>query len=255
MSKNKNQKNYNKAVMQSGLKSNEYLNETLKNLNTYTNNYGDRIDYWTNKLNTKQLDLLSDQYLSENAKMLRNMGAFGTTSESNRYINNNAYSQQNYLASVLNKNIETANTLGNTEIQNLLSNAQINMQNRSQGSTAAANLDKLSNSWLNVLGTTAQTAGSVLQAIPTGWTQAAGTVLKGAGSAINNYYESSTGSSLDSTGLSNSTMNTLGNWRDMYQAGAKTQQEQNQAETNRLTTGLFSSSNPFQATVNRAYSN
>lgn len=184
MTSHKNEKRYNREVMESGLKSNQYINESLANLNNYVNNYGDRLDYWTNKLNTQQLDLLSDKYLAQNAQMLRNMGQFGQTSETNRQIANNAYSQQNYLANVHNQNVMNANQLFGSELSALYNNVGLNMQNRNAGGQAAQNLDAIKNSWLGVLGSGASAVGSVMSAIPLGWTQIAGAALQGTGNVL-----------------------------------------------------------------------
>lgn len=161
MAKNKNQKRYNKAVLDSAMMSNEYLNESLTNLNNYVNNYSDRLDHWAEKLNNRQLDLVTDEYLATNANMLRNMASFGSNSETNRKIEQNAYSQNNYLADVMNKNIQAANQLQNNELSWLYNNANINMQNRQYGGQAAKNLDSMSNSWLNILGGGLEAVGTI----------------------------------------------------------------------------------------------
>lgn len=186
MSSNKNQKNYNRQVMESGLKSNQYINESLANLNKYTNNYADRLDFWNEKLNNKQLELLQDKYLSENAKMLRNLGQFGTSSSTNDLLEQNAYDQQNYLANVQNQNIAIANQLQNNELSALSNNVQLNYANRDAGGQAAVDLDNLNNSWLGVLGGAMQGAGAVTSLIPGG--QLIGAGLQGVGGAISNLY-------------------------------------------------------------------
>lgn len=186
MSRNKNQKNYNRQVMESGLKSNEYINESLANLNKYTNNYADRLDFWSSKLNNKQLELLQDKYLSENAKMLRNLGQFGTSSTTNDLLEQNAYDQQNYLANVYNQNLAIANQLQNNELSALSNNVQLNYANRDAGGQAAVNLDNLNNSWLGILGGAMQGVGAVASVIPGG--QLIGAGLQGVGGAISNLY-------------------------------------------------------------------
>lgn len=187
MSKNKNQKNYNRQVMESGLKSNQYINESLANLNKYTNNYADRLDFWSEKLNNKQLELLQDKYLSDNAKMLRNLGQFGTSSSTNDLLEQNAYDQQNYLANVYNQNLAIANQLQNNELSALSNNVQLNYANRNTGAQAAVNLDKLNNSWLGVLGGALQGVGAVASVIPGG--QLIGAGLQGVGGVISNLYD------------------------------------------------------------------
>ena len=186
MSSNKNQKNYNRQVMESGLKSNQYINESLANLNKYTNNYAERLDFWAEKLNNKQLELLQDKYLSENAKMLRNLGQFGTSSSTNDLLEQNAYEQQNYLANVQNQNTAIANQLQNNELSALSHNVQLNQANRNTGAQAAVNLDNLNNSWLGVLGGAMQGVGAVTSLIPGG--QLIGAGLQGVGGAISNLY-------------------------------------------------------------------
>ena len=176
-------KQYNKQVMQTGRQANQYYRNALKLLNDYTSDYSGRLDYFTNKLNNRQLDLLSDKYLAENANMLRGSAAFGSNSATDRQIANNAYSQNNYLADVQNRNIQAANQLQMNELQGL-QNAQNAFQaGTALGSTAASNIDAANNSWLAVLGDSAQSAGKVLSAIPTPWTQVAGAALQTGGAA------------------------------------------------------------------------
>lgn len=188
MAKNKNQKRYNKAVLDSAMMSNKYLNESLTNLNNYVNNYSDRLDHWAEKLNNRQLDLLSDEYLATNANMLRNMASFGTNSETNRKIEQNAYDQSNYLANVHNTNIQAANQLQNNELSWLYNNANINMQNRQYGQQAAQNLDKMSNSWLNILGGGLEAVGTIggtlLAPVTGGASIGIGQAVSGIGSTI-----------------------------------------------------------------------
>lgn len=142
MALKKNQKNYNKQVMQSGLKSNEYINTNLGLIQDYVTDYSGRTDYWTDKLNNRQLDLLSDKYLAQNANMLRGKAAFGSNSETNREIDENAYSQQNYLANVLNQNVAQANQLQQNELAALSGATQLNYANRNYGATAAEKVDE-----------------------------------------------------------------------------------------------------------------
>lgn len=152
MSFNKNQKSYNKKVMQTGKEANQYLRNALGLINQYTTNYADRTDYWTNKLNTRQLDLLSDKYLQENADMLRGQAAFGSNSKLNKQMNDNAYSQQNYLANVLNQNVMNANSLQENELRSLM-NASNTYQNPiSMGASAAQNVDAANSAWANTIG-------------------------------------------------------------------------------------------------------
>lgn len=188
MAKNKNQKRYNKAVLDSAMMSNKYLNESLTNLNNYVNNYSNRLDYWAEKLNNRQLDLVTDEYLATNANMLRNMASFGTNSETNRKIEQNAYSQNNYLADVMNKNIQAANQLQNNELSWLYNNANINMQNRQYGEQAAKNLDSISNQWLNILGGGLEAVGTIggtlLSPMTGGASIGIGQAISGIGSTI-----------------------------------------------------------------------
>lgn len=188
MSKKKNQKRYNKAVLDSAMMSNKYLNESLTNLNNYVNNYSDRLDYWAEKLNNKQLDLVTDEYLATNANMLRNMASFGSNSETNRKIEQNAYSQNNYLADVMNKNLQAANQLQNNELSWLYNNANINMQNRQYGEQAAKNLDAISNQWLNILGGSLEAVGTIggtlLAPVTGGASIGIGQAISGLGSSI-----------------------------------------------------------------------
>lgn len=188
MASNKNQKRYNKAVLDSAMMSNKYLNESLTNLNNYVNNYSDRLDHWAEKLNNRQLDLLSDEYLATNANMLRNMASFGTNSETNRKIEQNAYDQSKYLANVHNTNIQAANQLQNNELSWLYNNANINMQNRQQGQQAAANLDSMKNQWLNVLGGSLEAVGTIggtlLAPMTGGASIGIGQAISGLGSTI-----------------------------------------------------------------------
>lgn len=152
MSFNKNQKSYNKQVMQTGKEANQYLRNALGLINQYTTNYADRTDYWTNKLNTRQLDLLSDKYLQENANMLRGQAAFGSNSKLNEQMKDNAYSQQNYLANVLNQNVMNANSLQENELRSLM-NASNTYQNPiSMGASAAQNVDAANSAWANTIG-------------------------------------------------------------------------------------------------------
>lgn len=152
MSFKKNQKAYNKQVMQTGKEANQYLRNALGLINQYTTNYADRTDYWTNKLNTRQLDLLSDKYLKQNADMLRGQAAFGSNSKLNEQMNDNAYSQQNYLANVLNQNVMNANSLQENELRSLM-NASNTYQNPVQlGGQAAQNVDAANSAWANTIG-------------------------------------------------------------------------------------------------------
>ena len=221
MSFKKNQKEYNKDVMRTGKQANQYLNNALGLINQYTTDYAGRNDFWTNKLNNRQLDLLSDKYLAENARMLRGSAAFGSTSDVNRRAEQNAYEQQNYLANVANQNVQIANQLQQNELGALMGAAQTYQSPISMGASAAQNVDAANWSWLNALGQGAQTAGSVLQAIPTPWTQAIGGALNTAGGAITSMTSSPT--SLDASqarqqqqeqiyGSTANTVNDFKNW-------------------------------------------
>ena len=87
MSFKRNTKKYNKEVMQTGRQANKYYQNALKLINQYTTDYSGRLDYWQSKLNDRQLNLLSDKYLQQNASMLRGQGAFGSNSTLNQQIN------------------------------------------------------------------------------------------------------------------------------------------------------------------------
>lgn len=152
MSFNKNQKSYNKKVMQTGKEANQYLRNALGLINQYTTNYADRTDYWTNKLSTRQLDLLSDKYLQENANMLRGQAAFGSNSKLNEQMKDNAYSQQNYLANVLNQNVMNANSLQENELRSLMNASNIYQNPISMGASAAQNVDAANSAWANTIG-------------------------------------------------------------------------------------------------------
>lgn len=162
---NSNQKNYNKQILNSGKKSIQYIDESLANLNRYSNDYAGRLDFWSDKVNNRQLDLLADEYLASNARMLRGQGQFGSNSALNREQEQNAYDQQNYLANVANTNVQLANALQNNELNALYNNVNLNYSNRDAGAQAAANLDQMNNSWLNWLSPVASAAGVVSTAM------------------------------------------------------------------------------------------
>ena len=184
MSFNKNTKSYNKQVMKTGKQANQYYRNALNLINQYTTDYSGRLDYWQSKLNDRQLNLLSDKYLQQNAAMLRGKGAFGSNSALNQQINENAYDQQNYLANVANANVAAANQLQSNELSALGNAANTYNAATSLGGQAAQNVDAANNSWMAMLGSTAGTAGTILSAIPTPWTQAAGAALKVGGDAL-----------------------------------------------------------------------
>ena len=192
MASKKNQKNYNKKVMQSGLKSNEYINTNLGLIQDYVTDYSGRTDYWTDKLNNRQLDLLSDKYLAQNANMLRGQAAFGSNSETNRQIDENAYSQQNYLANVLNQNVAQANQLQQNELAALSGATQLNYANRNYGATAAEKVDEANNAWLGSLGKVASSVGGLASVIPGG--QAIGGILTGVGGTLSGLADTSSSS-------------------------------------------------------------
>lgn len=221
MSFKKNQKRYNKQVMQTGLQANKYLQNALKLINQYTTNYADRTDFWTSKLNDRQLDLLSDKYLAQNASMLRGSAAFGSNSETNRQIENNAYTQQNYLANVANSNVQIANQLQSNELSALGSAANTYNTPITLGASAAQNVDAANGSWFNALGKGTQAAGSVLQAIPTPWTQAIGAALNATGGIMTSLTSESTSLTPDqSSSISGSVQNARKGIQDWQQFGA-----------------------------------
>lgn len=237
MATQKNQKNYNKQVMQSGLKSNEYINQNLGLIQDYVTDYSGRTDYWTDKLNNRQLDLLSDKYLAQNANMLRGQAAFGSNSETNRQINENAYSQQNYLANVLNSNVARANQLQNSELQALMNATELNYANRNQGATAAANVDAANNAWLGAIGKGLESVGGIVKMFP-GVGTAVGSAMQGVGGTL--------------SGLADTTSTSLTNDQRQYIGNAWTQVQQSptfQTGLNNLT-GAVNNWN-----VNRKYGN
>lgn len=182
MSFNKNQKAYNKEVMATGRAANRYLSNALGLINQYTTNYADRTDFWTNKLNNRQLDLLSDKYLKQNANMLRGQAQFGSNSALNQQMKDNAYSQQNYLANVANQNVMNANQLQNNELNSLM-NASNTYQNPiSMGQTAAQNVDAANSAWLKPVGGIMKGVGAALTA--TGVGAPIGAALSIGGSAL-----------------------------------------------------------------------
>ena len=214
MATKKNQKNYNKQVMQSGLKSNEYINKNLGLIQDYVTDYSGRTDFWTNKLNNRQLDLLSDKYLAQNANMLRGQAAFGSNSETNRQINENAYSQQNYLANVANQNVMNANQLQNNELQALMNATELNYENRNQGANAAANVDAANNAWLGAVGKGLESVGGVVKMFP-GWGTAVGSAMQGVGGTLSGLADTS------STSLTNDQRQYIGNaWTQVQQSPA-----------------------------------
>lgn len=212
MATKKNQKNYNKQVMQSGLKSNEYINKNLGLIQDYVTDYSGRTDFWTNKLNNRQLDLLSDKYLAQNANMLRGQAAFGSNSETNRQINENAYSQQNYLANVANQNVMNANQLQNNELQALMNATELNYENRNQGANAAANVDAANNAWLGAVGKGLESVGGVVKMFP-GWGTAIGSAMQGVGGTLSGLADTS------STSLTDDQRQYIGNaWTQVQQS-------------------------------------
>lgn len=200
---NGNQKRYNRDIYNSGKKSIQYINETLANMNKYSNNYMDRLKEWQDKLNNEQLDLLSSSYLKQNAQMLRNQAAFGSNSTFDQTQMENAYDQQNYLANVNNLNVAAANALQNNELAALGNNYNYQSNNREAGWQAAQNLDALATTWSDVLGAGLQAGGSVLSAIPTPYTQVAGAAMSAAGGMFSGMHNKNTG--LFSGGLSDKT--------------------------------------------------
>ena len=185
MANHSNTKAYNKAIMNSGKKSIKYIDESLANLNKYSNDYSGRLDYWTEKLNNRQLDLLSDEFLAQNARMLRGQGQFGSTSGTSRQQEQTAYDQSSYLANVANANVAAANQLQNNELSALLNNVQVNYQNRQEGLASAQTLDSMNNQWLNLAGGAASAIGGIMTMFP--YTKAAGHGIQAAGNALSSY--------------------------------------------------------------------
>lgn len=190
MSFNKNQKNYNKQVMQSGLKSNEYINTNLGLIQDYVTDYSGRNDFWLKKLNDRQLNLVSDNFLAKNANMLRGQAAFGSNSETNRQIENNAYSQSNYLADVANENVMRANELQNNELEALIEAVNINYGNRAAGAQAAERVDAANNAWLGGVGKGLSSVGSLVSFMP-GIGTAIGGAMKGIGGTLSGLADTS----------------------------------------------------------------
>jgi hypothetical protein len=185
MSFKKNQKKYNKDVMRTGYQANQYLRNALGLINNYTTNYADRNDFWTNKLDNRQLDLLSDKYLAENANMLRGSAAFGSNSATNRQIENNAYTQQNYLANVANQNVMNANQLQQNELSALSGASNLYGGVSERGAQAAQNVDAANNAWAGALGQGLSSVGKVVSFLP-GVGTAVGAGMQLAGGALTN---------------------------------------------------------------------
>lgn len=183
MSTKKNQKSYNKDVMRTGREANQYMRNALGLINQYTTDYAGRNDFWLDRLNDRQLNLLSDKYLAENANMLRGSGAFGSNSGLNRQIENNAYSQQNYLANVANENVMRANQLQQNELSSLFNASSAYQNPINMGATAAANVDAANNAWMAPAGSLLKGAGAVASFFP-GVGTAIGAGLGMAGSAL-----------------------------------------------------------------------
>ena len=183
MSFKKNQKKYNKDVMRTGYQANQYLRNALGLINNYTTNYADRNDFWANKLNNRQLNLLSDKYLAENANMLRGSAAFGSNSATNRQIENNAYTQQNYLANVANQNVMNANQLQQNELSALTGASSLYGGVSERGAQAAQNVDAANNAWAGALGQGLSSVGKVVSFIP-GVGTAVGAGMQLAGGAL-----------------------------------------------------------------------
>lgn len=201
---NKNTKAYNKEIMQSGLESNKRINESLDLIQQYTTDYAGRNEFWTNKLNNRQLDLLSDKYLAQNAAMMRGQSRFGSNSSTALQQEQNAYEQQNYLANVANKNVELANMLQQSELEGLSGATQLNMQNRAQGATAAQNVDAANQSWFNSIGQGLSAAGQVVSMFP-GVGQVVGTGMTAVGGVMQ--------------GLAQPTSERIQNQQGMYMTG------------------------------------
>lgn len=182
MSFKKNQKKYNKEVMKTGREANQYLKNSLGLINQYTTDYSGRNDFWLNKLNDRQLNLVSDKFLAQNADMLRGQAAFGSNSQLNRQIQNNAYDQNNYLADVANKNVQAANQLQNNELNALFGASQVYNTPIQQGATAAQNVDAANNAWMQPVGGLLKGVGAAVNFIPGG--QAIGGAMNLAGSAL-----------------------------------------------------------------------
>lgn len=162
MSFKSEQKRYNKEVMRAGDEATKYLRNSLGLINQYTTDYSGRTDFWTNKLNNRELELLQDQYLNRNAQLLRGAAQFGSNSQLNRQIQDNAYSQSNYLADVHNKNVQAANALQMNELQALMNASNIYQNPIASGASAAQNVDSARMSWANALGQGLQTVGNVV---------------------------------------------------------------------------------------------
>lgn len=182
MSFNKNQKSYNKQVMQTGKEANRYLSNALGLINKYTTNYADRTDFWTNKLNDRQLNLLSDKYLAQNAAMLRGQAAFGSNAALNRQMQENAYSQQNYLANVANQNVQLGNQLQQNELASLMNASTTYQTPIKMGEQAASNVDAANMGLFSTIGKGLQAAGAVSSLIPGG--QVIGGALSGLGGVM-----------------------------------------------------------------------
>lgn len=148
----KEQKSYNKDVLETGRQAIQYQRNALGLINKYTTDYSGRLDYWTNKLNNRQLNLLSDKYLASNASMMRGQSAFGSNSATKLKQDENAYSQQNYLANVQNANVAAANQLQTNELTALGNAAKTYENPILMGGNAAKNVDAINSTWFSALG-------------------------------------------------------------------------------------------------------
>lgn len=190
MSFKKEQRNYNKQIVQTGKQANKYLQNALGLINKYTTDYSGRLDYWTNKLNDRQTNLLSDKYLKQNADMLRGQSAFGSNSSIAQQQAETAYDQNNYLADVMNKNVQAANQLQSNELQALY-NASSAYQNPIASGKESAQIVDSTGFGANLLGSvgkTAQAAGTALSFV----NPAIGAAVAGAGSVMSNLADTGT---------------------------------------------------------------
>ena len=208
-------KSYNKQVMRTGEQANRYYQNALALLNEYTTDYEGRFDFWKSKLNDNYLNLVSDKYLAQNADMLRKSAAFGSNSTSNRQVQQNAYDQQNALANIANENVKQANQLQMNEMASLVNASSVYNAATAMGGTAAQNIDAANNTWLAVLGDSAQSAGKVFSAIPTPWTQIVGAALQTGGAAAS----SAAGKEVDLASIYTNTQNAVATASENYGSG------------------------------------
>ena len=139
-----------------------------------------------------------------------------------RQIENNAYSQQNYLANVANANTQLANQLQQNELSALSGATELNYANRGYGSQAATNLDAANNAWLGSIGKGLQAVGGVASVLP-GVGGAVGNVMQGVGGALSGMAAPTTDYTTDQRK----------NWQTQFSAARANDQLQNYLGANK----------------------